>query len=246
MDNFIIDIDGTLLNGAREINSATRFLNYLEHKEINYLLATNSIKSHKVQAQRFYDIGLSIDLEKIYTPIDSINQWITKKNISNVMVIGSDDEISQIHGSHTLENPELIILLDFEKNNVTYNDLQVIINNLNKGCSIISASGSPYYLKNGSKIIDTGAFVSLIESITDQSIEILGKPSSQYFLNGRFALGDNINPVTVIGDDWKTDIMGAKNVGYRSILIRSGKYKPGDEKLCSPDSLIDDLLALIP
>ncbi|QEN04761.1 hypothetical protein EW093_08600 [Thiospirochaeta perfilievii] len=51
MDNLILDIDGTLLNGAEEINNATRFINYLEEKGIKYLLATNSIKSHKVQVQ---------------------------------------------------------------------------------------------------------------------------------------------------------------------------------------------------
>ncbi|QEN04757.1 hypothetical protein EW093_08580 [Thiospirochaeta perfilievii] len=199
-----------------------------------------------VTVQRFNEIGLSISPEKIYSPIDSINQYIIKNNISNVMVVGSDDEICQIQANHTLVNPELIILLDFEKNNFGYNDLQVIINNLNNENRIISASGSPYYLKNGRKIIDTGAFVSLLESITDQKIEILGKPSSQYFQNAQRIFNENLKSITVIGDDWKTDIMGAKNVGYNSILMRSGKYKLGDEKLCNPDSVIDNFLTLIP
>jgi ribonucleotide monophosphatase NagD (HAD superfamily) len=35
--------------------------------------------------------------------------------------------------------------------------------------------------------------------------------------------------VIVIGDDWKTDIKGALEVGCKPALIKSGKYVEGDE-----------------
>ena len=203
LDKLIIDIDGTILDGNEELNHASRFLNHLEHAGKNYLLATNSIKSKHVQVQRFRNIGLSVLPEKIYSPIDAINKMLLQENISNVMIVGSNDEIGQINANHTFQDPELIILLDFEKNNMSYNDLQRIINKIEKGCAVIAASGSLYYLNNGRKQIDTGAFVCLIESIIGRKIDIYGKPSSHYFLNAKSILGVHANSVTVIGDDWK-------------------------------------------
>ena len=246
MDSYIIDIDGTVLDGTVELNHASTFLKYLEKAGAKYLLATNSIKSHTVQVGRLKSIGLSLPPEKIYTPVDSINRFIYEEGISNVMVVGSDDEVCQIKANHTFKDPDLIVLLDFEKNNRTYNDLQLIIEHLERGCSIVSASGSPFYLKKGKKQIDTGAFVRLIESVTDRKITILGKPSSPYFLNAKSILGEGIDSVTVIGDDWKTDIKGAREVGFHSILMKSGKYRDGDEERGKPDGAVDSFLPLLP
>lgn len=246
MNNLIIDIDGTILNGTRELNHASTFIKYLEKTNKRYLLATNSIQSPDVQVQRLRQIGLSLPPDKIYSPIDSINQMIAKEKVSNVMVMGSKDEIAQVKANHTCESPELILLLDFEKSNFSYKDLQAIIDHHENGADIFSASGSSYYLKDGKKQIDTGAFVHLFESITKCKIEILGKPSLHYFLNAKAVLNENSSSITVIGDDWQTDILGAKQAGFQSILIKSGKYCQGDEHKANPDSVIEDFLAILP
>lgn len=245
LSSVIIDIDGTVLSGDREINHSLEFLYHLEKSCSNYLLATNSIKSHDVQVERFKRIGFPLQNKRVYTPIDTINTYIKCENISNVLVVGSQAEIDQIRADHNGNNPELIILLDFEKQNKSYNDLQQIIFQIEQGCPVISASGSPFYLKSGRKQIDTGAFVTLIESITGKKIPILGKPSRDYFLNAKSKLESDDNTVTVIGDDWSTDIQGANAVGFNSVLIRSGKYKIGDDKKGQAHLVIDNFLDLM-
>lgn len=243
MAKYILDIDGTVLNGAEEINNSLSFLQSLESLGSPYLLASNSIKSREMQVARFQNLGFSVSPDHFYSPIDSINKHLLDEKISNVLIMGGKEEIDQIQANHTFESPELIILLDFEKNNGSYNDLQIVIDRVQEGCPIITASASPYYLKNGKKQIDTGAFVHLIESVMDLRIPVFGKPSSHYFLNAKSLLG-NSNDITVIGDDWSTDILGAKKAGLGSILIKSGKYCEGDAQKGNPDSVIDDLLVL--
>ncbi len=243
--SFIIDIDGTLLDGTRELNHGAAFLRSLQQSDRNFLLATNSIKSHEVQVERFRNLQVSVPPERIYSPIDSINQMMGEKGIRNVLVIGSPDEINQIRADHTWESPELVVLLDFEKENFGYRELQKIVQHLEKGCPLVSASASPFYLKEGKKQIDTGAFVALLESVTGQKTEILGKPSLRYFLGARSLLAAGNDPVTVIGDDWQTDVAGAKEAGFYSVLVKSGKYRPGDEHRGCPDRLTDDLRELL-
>jgi len=208
-------------------------------------LATNSIKSPKEQIKRLNKIGLTINISQIYSPINSINIYIDKNRFNSIMVIGSSDEANQIKGNITNSNPDLIILLDFEKSNITYSKLQTILDYVENGSHIVTASRSSFYLKNGKKQIDTGAYVALIESITNKTIPVLGKPSKEYFENAMSLLcGNHHEIVTVIGDDWQTDIIGAKSVGFNSILVKSGKYIDGDEKKSNPDLLIDNLFQI--
>lgn len=244
MKDYIIDIDGTVLLGVTELNNSKIFIEYLQEAGSNYLLATNSIKSHAKQVERLGRVGINVFHKQIYTPIDSINRYIKDHKIRNVLVVGSDQEIFQIEAQHSVTNPELIILLDFEKGNISYYEIQAIIDKVENGVKIITASRSPFYLNNGKKQIDTGAFVHLIESVTGNTILVFGKPSTDYFLNAMKILGSEKDNTVVIGDDWRTDILGAKEVGFGSILVKSGKYMKGDEIKSNPDLFIDDLMIL--
>ncbi|CAK9024770.1 unnamed protein product [Durusdinium trenchii] len=50
--------------------------------------------------------------------------------------------------------------------------------------------------------------------------------------------------VVMVGDDVRDDIQGAMDVGMQAILVRTGKYRPGDEKLCrTPPLAVVDCLA---
>ncbi len=95
---------------------------------------------------------------------------------------------------------------------------------------MVSASGSKYYLKNGIRHVDTGAFVSLFDALSDIPTLVLGKPSPGYFEIARSKLSCAADDLIVVGDDWSTDIAGALNFGANGILIRSGKCVDGDEK----------------
>ena len=124
------------------------------------------------------------------------------------------------------------------------NEIQGIINDIENGINVITASLSTYYLKNGKKAIDTGAFVKIIEEITNIKISNYGKPSITYFDIAGKILGADKNNTYVIGDDWKTDIVGANEYGAKSILVKTGKYIEKDELKCSPYKTVENLMEL--
>lgn len=240
---FLIDIDGTLILEDRAINSSPGFIRYLDENSNKYLLGTNSIKSPEEQKSRLGSIGISIDEESIHGPIRVINEYVRQKGIKRVFIAGSESEIEQVEACHTQKDPQLAILLDFEKKNFCYEDLQAIYDLMQKGIPAVSASHSPYYFGRGRKLLDTGAFARLFEEASGRIIPVFGKPSPCFFNMAKKRLGDSL---WVIGDDCRTDIAGAKKAGLNTILIRSGKYCKGDENLCDPDMVIDDLMELVP
>ena len=47
----------------------------------------------------------------------------------------------------------------------------------------------------------------------------------------------------MVGDDLEADVIGAKNSGLNSILVRTGKFRESalDDALVKPDAIVDSL-----
>lgn len=238
---YLIDIDGTLLNGSEVINGAVKFIDELKTNDDTFLLMTNSIKNKSIQVKRLHAVGIDISEEKILNPIVVINEYLFENKIQNVKIIGSKLEIEQIKSNNVIENYECVLLLDFEKSNFGYNVIQELVYDVENGKTLITASLSTYYLNNGHKTVDTGAFVKMIEDITGTRIENYGKPSMKYFGIAAKLINETNENICVIGDDWKTDIIGAKEFGAKSILVKTGKYENGDELKASPYRVVNSL-----
>jgi len=102
------------------------------------------------------------------------------------------------------------------------------------------------------KRIYRARLVCLIESIIQKDINVFGKPSKFYFENAISKLKsisvndkNTTKQVVIIGDDYQTDILNSKEFGLNTVLVKSGKYEDGQEDLCKPDFVTDDLLMIV-
>ena len=88
-----------------------------------------------------------------------------------------------------------------------------------------------------------GPFVAALEFATGRSARVVGKPSGEFFRLALSHLGLTPDQVAMVGDDWEADIAGAQKVGLRTVLVRTGKYQPEDEKNLDPqpDGVIKNL-----
>lgn len=239
MDKLIIDIDGTLMDDGQAFPGAASLIRTLQSKEIEFIVATNSVKSHAVQVARLAGAGIYVGVEQIYNPIDSINLHLAGQQVQRAYTVGTPEEIDQISAAQDNQAPEVIVFLDCEKCNIDYTELQCIADLIDAGCPVITASRSPYYFKSGQRQIDTGAFVALIEAATGVCIPVFGKPALHYYQNAALRFSSPEGRIWTVGDDWQTDVLGGAQAGYRTILVKTGKYKPGDEHRGKPDGFVD-------
>jgi HAD superfamily hydrolase (TIGR01450 family) len=242
LKKLLLDLDGTLLDGKKPNLDATPFMEEIIHRNIPYKIMTNSIRSPEGIRERLESAGVHSSVDNILNPITAINQYLEARQIKEVFFVGSSAEVEQAAAHQNTTDPEAIVFLDFEKNNLAYEDLQQIFLIAQRGVPMLAASNSPWYSKDGRKQLDTGSFVRLFEAAAGNEIVILGKPSKEYFAVGISSLNANPDEVLVVGDDWRTDINGATEAGCKSILIKSGKYQPGDELKCKPARVISHLM----
>lgn len=82
----------------------------------------------------------------------------------------------------------------------------------------------------------TGGFVSALEQASDVQAEVVGKPTRSFFeiclrsLLRDFVREADWTSVAIVGDDVDNDLGGgAIELGLQRILVRTGKYRDGDE-----------------
>lgn len=74
---------------------------------------------------------------------------------------------------------------------------------------------------------------------------ILGKPAADVFQLAAASLNLNPEQVVMIGDDVIGDVGGAQGAGCIGVLVRTGKYREGDEQgVVTPHAVLPTVAAL--
>ncbi len=142
---YLIDLDGTLLDGDRANKDSVKFMGELQKRGAEFLIMTNSIASPRIIRERLDEVGISVDTGCILNPIAAVNIYLKANNISRAFIVGSKSEVEQVSVKNDTENPQAILLLDFEKENLAYDGLQNIFSLIQRQIPVISASGSTFY-----------------------------------------------------------------------------------------------------
>ena len=245
------DIDGTLYFKGAPIKGAIETVSKLRGAGLKLLFFTNTdSKSPKTVLINLQNYGFEINEEEIFTPIIALKKFLSKYPSKKSYFVTTEEiekefqDFPQIEGS---EVPDFVIIGDFH-DNWDVNRLNIAFKYVLKGAKLLGTQGNKYYLdRNGEPVIDTGSFVQMIANATNVTPKIFGKPSKEYFLHALNKINLGIDELIVIGDDPETDIQGAINVGFKGILVKTGKgqYFESTKSDIKPFMIIDSFSSLL-
>lgn len=81
--------------------------------------------------------------------------------------------------------------------------------------------------------LDAGPFVAALEYAARTRAVLFGKPAPAFFHAVLADLRIDPQEAVMIGDDVEADVNGALAAGIPAILVRTGKYRAGDEQRAS-------------
>uniref|UniRef100_A0A915HWW9 Uncharacterized protein n=1 Tax=Romanomermis culicivorax TaxID=13658 RepID=A0A915HWW9_ROMCU len=94
------------------------------------------------------------------------------------------------------------------------------------------------YFKTGAGLnLGPGPFVRALEYATDKEAVVIGKPEPSFFQSAMEKCDvsvDRGDEIFMIGDDVRDDIEGAQLLGIKGLLVKTGKYREGDETRIYP------------
>lgn len=129
----------------------------------------------------------------------------------------------------------------------TFDGLNTAFRLLMRGLPLIAMARNRYFREADGLTLDLGAFVAALEYAGGVEAEVVGKPARPFFHGALHELGVAPADAVVIGDDLRDDIGGAQAAGIPGILVRTGKFLPGDEAHGNlhPACIADDFSAAV-
>jgi HAD superfamily hydrolase (TIGR01458 family) len=154
-----------------------------------------------------------------------------------VELVGEDAEAVLVGGAD--ETPETNLVF-------SYMNLARAFHELEAGAELYCLHKNRWWQTKHGPLLDAGAFVAGLEYAAETDAIVLGKPSTAYFEAALKALDADAEMTWMVGDDIESDIAGAQAHGMRTILVRTGKFRPDAVEATSvrPEGIISSIAQL--
>ncbi len=232
---YFIDVQGTMISDIDKspIRGSIEFIDKLNKNHTPYMVVTNNTKK---ESNDFYEylqsIGFDFTLDKYLDPLMLLSTRVEKEAVA---AYGSDEFLKTlINMGFVLDykNPKTVLIAI--KEDFTSGEYAQMIDFLLSGASLVGMHETSIYAKNSKRYPGVGAILKMLEFATSTSYEVVGKPSIAFYTESlnRLKIQDisaNFSDITMISDDVKGDLGGAKEMGMETVFVTSGKYKSADE-----------------
>ncbi|MBG0787046.1 MAG: HAD family hydrolase [Anaerolineaceae bacterium] len=232
MKNFIIDMDGVLVQGNQIIPGADEFIKRLRKQKRKFLLLTNNpMYTPRDLAHRLQAIGIQIEEDQIFSSALATAAFLHQQRPDGkAFVLGESGLTEAIHDIGyiiTDVEPDYVVLGE----TLAYN-FQMI----KKAIRLIHDSGARFIATNpdasgpseGGLVPACGAMAALIEKASGVSPFFVGKPNALMMRTALNYLNVHSENTIMIGDRMDTDVVAGVTSGMETILVLSGSTKEED------------------
>ena len=128
----------------------------------------------------------------------------------------------------------------------SYLNLNRAFHELEAGAELYCLHKNRWWQTGDGARLDAGAFVAGLEYAAEIEATVLGKPSNAYFAAALEAINAEAGLTWMVGDDLENDIVGAHKHGMKTLLVRTGKFRPDDveRSQVQPDGIVSSIAQL--
>lgn len=226
---YFIDVQGTLISDSDKspINGACELIDILNLKNIPYVVITNNTKAKSDDfLEGLRKKGLNIKDGAYLDPFCVLKEALSP---SNVAMFGASEFIATMQSLgyvQDLKNPKAVLIASWD--DFKFSDFASINELILNGAEFIAMHETSIYKKNGRLYPGVGAIAAMVAYSTGASYKAVGKPSMAFYNEALRLInlqkqGVKFSDITIISDDAKGDLVGAKELGMKTILVLSGK-----------------------
>lgn len=224
---FLIDMDGTLYFKGEPCPGAIETVNYLRQEKYQLRFLTNTTaKTPKMLHEQMQALGFDIYEDEIFNATYACLQYLRSQPGASCHFMVDDAVKAFFKGIPIDDNaPDFVVVGDYGEG-FDFHTLNHAFRLLMNGAELIALQKNLYWFSSEGMFLDCGAFVTLLEASAGKTAKVMGKPSATFFKIALESLQRSPSEAIVIGDDITSDIVGAENMKMRSILVKTGKFKP--------------------
>ncbi len=241
----LFDLEGVLYVGGYPLPGSREALQSLRAASIPMRFITNSTRmTRSAIVNRLARMGLEVPVQHLFTPVVAARNYLIARKLTPHLLIHPDiqGEFADLIGP----SPSAVLLGD-AGSSFTYEALNQCFRLLLEGLPLLVMGSNRYFRQEDQFSLDIGPFMAALEYAAELEAVVLGKPSPDFFLAAVNSLNLPPQDVVMVGDDAEMDVGGALAAGLRAALVRTGKYRPGDETRVEPGGgrVFNDLDAVV-
>jgi NagD protein len=232
MKNFLIDMDGVLVQGKTIIPGADQFINTLIEQKRKFLLLTNNpVYTPRDLAHRLQETGLEIKEKQIFTSALATAAFLQRQRPDGkAYVLGETGLTQAIHDIGyiiTDMKPDYVVLGETHAYN--FEMIKKAIRLIHDhGARFIATNPDPSGPSEGGLVPACGAMAALIEKASGVAPFYVGKPNALMMRTALNHLNVHSENTIMVGDRMDTDIVAGVTSGMETILVLSGVTREED------------------
>jgi HAD superfamily hydrolase (TIGR01458 family) len=232
IDGLLLDIDGVLAVSWQALPGAVGAMKRLRDEGIPFRLITNTTtKTRADLAGTLREAGFEVKGEDIVTAVVATAAYLESAHPgAKVFVLSDGDASEDLAGVELVGVDDAdVVVIGGAGGDFTYETMNRIFRRLMEGASLVGMHRNLFWKTSEGWELDGGAYIAGLEEAADTVATICGKPEKAYFDSALALLGVEADHAAMVGDDLVNDILGAQAAGLTGILVRTGKYREGDE-----------------
>jgi HAD superfamily hydrolase (TIGR01458 family) len=247
MAAILLDVDGVLHVSGHPIPGAAAAIRRLRDDGHRLRFVTNTTTRSRARlAEELRSHGIELDDAEVQTTADAAVQALRGRRVlaltmqalvgdlDGIELVGEGADAVLLGGAD--ETPETNLVF-------SYMNLARAFAELELGAELYCLHRNRWWQTARGPLLDAGAFVAGLEYAAEVEAVVLGKPSASYFTAACEALDADPELTWMVGDDLESDIAGAQALNMRTVLVRTGKFRPDtvEASRVRPDGIVSSL-----
>lgn len=250
MAAILLDVDGVLHVSGEAIPGGAEAVARLRAAGHRLRFITNNTTRARTRlADELRTLGIELSDEELQTTpraaahalkgrrVLAMTMAAILDDLEGVELVGEEAEAVLLGGAD--ETPETNRVF-------SYMNLARAFAELDTGAELYCLHRNRWWQTSRGPLLDAGAFVAGLEYAAEVEATVLGKPSAAYFDAALAALDADAALTWMVGDDLESDIRGAHACGLRTVLVRTGKFRPDEVERSPlrPDGIVSSIAQL--
>jgi HAD superfamily hydrolase (TIGR01458 family) len=250
MAAILLDVDGVLHVSGEPIPGAAEAVAELRGAGHRLRFVSNSTtRPRRELADELRAGGIELDDAELQTTAGAAARALSGRRVF-ALVMGA--LVSDLDGIELVgDGAEAVLLGGADETDETgrvfsYTNLSRAFHELEGGAELYCLHKNRWWQTGLGPMLDAGAFVAGLEYAAEVEATVLGKPSPAYFAAALEALDADAEMTWMVGDDIDVDIAGAQRHGMKTVLVRTGKFRPDavEAGRVRPDAILSSIAHL--
>ena len=229
----LLDLGGVVYVGATPLAGAIAAIGRLKASGLTVRYITNTTRTpRRGLLDKLAKLGLRADADELFMPAIAARRYLERHRFGALLLVhpALEEDFAGLPAG-----PGEAVVIGDAADGFTYQALNRAFRALMGGAAFVALVRNRSFQDADHELsLDAGPFVAALEYATSRRATLLGKPSPDFIRAAVDSLGCALAEAVMIGDDVEADVGGAMAAGLRGVLVRTGKYRPGDEARIDP------------